>query len=75
MYNSTWLLVTGPPDNSTREDDYEAFYNAAQFTTGLVLYPIICMFGITGNVLTLVVLSHRKMRTSTNAFLQVGTGR
>ncbi|ELU02344.1 hypothetical protein CAPTEDRAFT_84622, partial [Capitella teleta] len=35
----------------------------------LILYPIICVVGLTGNVLTLIVLSQRKMLTSTNVFL------
>ena len=67
--------VTGEPsmwtsDNHTMtSDSYKDFYETAQFITGLVLYPIICILGITANVLTLIVLSHRKMLTSTNVFL------
>ena len=58
-------------DNATNNinDSYADFYNSAQFITGLILYPIICFIGITGNILTLVVLSHRKMLSSTNVYL------
>ena len=51
------------------DQDYQTFYDVAQFVTGLILYPIICFVGITGNILTLVVLSRPKMATSTNVFL------
>lgn len=55
--------------NVSSLEPYEAFYDTAQFITGVVLYPIVITIGLTGNVLTLVVLSHRKMLTSTNVFL------
>nr|WJJ60807.1 APGWamide receptor 1 [Aplysia californica] len=50
-------------------DHYKEFYMMAQFITGLIVYPILCIIGITGNVLALVVLNHRDMRTSTNVYL------
>ncbi|XP_046549730.1 FMRFamide receptor-like [Haliotis rubra] len=49
--------------------DYEGFYRRAQYVTGLIIYPILCIIGITGNVLALIVLSHRDMATSTNVYL------
>ena len=59
-------------DNSTGQpgDPYERFYQDAQFITGIICYPIICIFGITGNILTLIVLGNHKMLTSTNVFLK-----
>lgn len=50
-------------------DSYKYFYETAQWVTGLVLYPIICSIGITGNMLAMIVLSHRKMVSSTNVYL------
>jgi nociceptin receptor len=50
-------------------EEYAEFYRNAKFVTGIVLYPILCTFGITGNVLSLIVLSHKKMASSTNVFL------
>ncbi len=49
---------------------YEEFYHTAQFITGLVCYPIIVLVGLTGNLLTLIVLNHKKMNTSTNVLLR-----
>lgn len=49
--------------------NYESFYETAQFVTGLILFPTICIFGISGNILTLIVLSNKNMITSTNTFL------
>ncbi|CAG5129414.1 unnamed protein product [Candidula unifasciata] len=53
--------------NGTNE--YEAFYNMAQFVSGLIIYPILCITGILGNTLSLIVLSHKDMATSTNIYL------
>ncbi|ESP03002.1 hypothetical protein LOTGIDRAFT_110771 [Lottia gigantea] len=35
----------------------------------MIIYPILCIIGITGNTLALIVLSHRNMCTSTNVYL------
>lgn len=51
------------------DDAFSWFYEEARFVTGLILYPIICTVGLVGNSISLVVLSHRKMVTSTNVFL------
>ncbi|XP_064644056.1 FMRFamide receptor-like [Lineus longissimus] len=53
----------------TIHEEYAEFYRNAKFVTGIVLYPILCTFGITGNILSLIVLSHKKMSSSTNVFL------
>ncbi|XP_060077344.1 nociceptin receptor-like [Ylistrum balloti] len=50
-------------------DEYAVFYEWAQFVTGLIIYPIVCMVGIIGNTLTLIVLGHKDMRTATNVYL------
>ncbi|XP_074653420.1 FMRFamide receptor-like [Tubulanus polymorphus] len=62
---------TGDPVNSTANvsDPYEKFYLDAQFATGMVIIPICCLTGILGNILTLIILNKKSMRTSTNAYL------
>ena len=50
-------------------EDYQEFYETAQFVSGLIVYPLLCVVGITGNSLALVVLSHKDMATSTNVYL------
>ena len=64
--------ASGPALRGVPPDDmqYHDFYKTAQVVTGLVCYPILCVVGIVGNVLTLIVLHHRKMQTSTNVFLR-----
>ncbi|BFZ06533.1 hypothetical protein BsWGS_09572 [Bradybaena similaris] len=52
-----------------KEDEYKEFYETAQTVTGLVIYPLACIPGFLGNMLTIFVLSRRNMLTSTNAFL------
>ena len=51
------------------QDAHKDFYETAQYVTGLIIYPVLCILGITGNVLALVVLNHRDMATSTNVYL------
>lgn len=48
---------------------YEDFYHTAQFITGLICYPVLCILGLTGNILSLIVLNQKKMLTSTNVIL------
>ncbi|XP_041372364.1 FMRFamide receptor-like [Gigantopelta aegis] len=58
---------------SNTTEEYENFYTTAQYVTGLVIYPILCVVGITGNTLALIVLNHRHMATSTNVYLSALT--
>ncbi|XP_052803802.1 FMRFamide receptor-like [Mya arenaria] len=50
-------------------DPGEVFYDTAQFVTGLIIYPVLCFPGILGNILSLIVLFHKDMATSTNVYL------
>ncbi|KAH3746532.1 hypothetical protein DPMN_180940 [Dreissena polymorpha] len=56
-------------ESSNSYHEYETFYLRARFITGLVFYPIICVFGITGNIMSIIVMSQRRMRSSTNTYL------
>ena len=55
--------------NTTEEPPYMDFYDNAQFVTGLICYPIICLIGLTGNILIVIVLAQKSMATSTNVYL------
>ena len=37
-------------------DGYRAFYEAAQWVTGLIVYPVLCATGITGTCNTLIFI-------------------
>lgn len=50
-------------------DSGAIFYERAQFITGLIIYPVLCFPGIVGNILSLIVLFHKDMATSTNVYL------
>ena len=63
MASSENATMTAP------DDRYRDLYNVAQFVTGLILYPVFCCFGLTGNCLTLVVLRSRKLGGVTSTFL------
>jgi len=66
----TWLTQT--TDDRTDENQHQQYYElytTAQFVTGLILYPVICIFGLTGNALILVVLAHKVALSSTDVLL------
>ncbi|XP_046581066.1 probable G-protein coupled receptor 139 isoform X1 [Haliotis rubra] len=50
-------------------DGYENFYVQARFVTGLICYPIVCAFGLVGNVLSIIVMCQKQMTSSTNVYL------
>lgn len=60
------MTTTGP---SVTMDAYETFYYRAQYITGLVFYPILCILGMTGNIMSIIVMSQKQMRSSTNTYL------
>ena len=62
-------VATQTASNSSRGGPYLDFYNMARNVTGLVCYPIICVFGLIGNMFILIVLSRKPMHTSTNVYL------
>lgn len=52
-------------------EQYERFYILARFITGLIFYPIVCLFGLAGNALSIAVMSRKQMKSSTNVYLLV----
>ena len=55
--------------NDTEHAQYQDFYDNAQFVTGLICYPIICILGLIGNIIIVVVFAQKSMATSTNVYL------
>lgn len=78
---SSLILSTVTPESKGLLDDsdsscaqnmseqYKDFYQTAQYITGLIVYPVLCIIGITSNILALIVFRHQDMRTSTNVCL------
>lgn len=79
MYNGTFYHTVSELLNVTynksacndgrAEDPAANFYETAQFIAGLIIFPILCFPGIVGNILSLIVLFHKDMATSTNVYL------
>lgn len=67
--NASVTYNNGQSCEDLGDDEYKEFYETAQYITGLIIYPILCILGITGNILALVVLNHKDMATSTNVYL------
>ena len=74
----TWLtnLTVNVSENFTsmesmadNSENYKQLYQRAQFATGLICIPILCVIGLTGNMLSIIVLGQKKMQTSTNTYL------
>ena len=70
---TVWFVTVTDDSFNTEvsEEDprYQDFYLKARFITGLICYPIFCFFGLAGNILSVIVMSQRKMATSTNVYL------
>ncbi|XP_041372208.1 FMRFamide receptor-like [Gigantopelta aegis] len=69
MNFTNFSLVNCTQAEDTDNQAYSEFYHTARMVTGLILYPCICFPGLIGNFLTVIVMSQRNMRSSTNAFL------
>lgn len=66
--STTLQPATANPNNSL-VDPHEEFYQIAKEITGVYLFPIVCVTGIIGNLLTFVVFIKFKPRSSTNVYL------
>lgn len=56
---------------ATEPPPHAEFYEMSRLVTGLVIYPIICVVGLTGNSLALGVFSRPTMTTSYNVLLAI----
>ena len=70
MNNLSNTTETAEAVTNTSKMSYEKFYHDAQFITGIICYPIICICGIMGSLLILIVLSRKALHTSTNVYLR-----
>ena len=66
MNNDT---ITSACDNNTLTGAYKQFYDRAQLATGLVFYPIFCIFGLIGHSISIYVLHQKRFRSSTSTYL------
>uniref|UniRef100_A0A8D8YKQ9 FMRFamide receptor n=1 Tax=Cacopsylla melanoneura TaxID=428564 RepID=A0A8D8YKQ9_9HEMI len=51
------------------DDPYFRFRESARFWTQRILLPIVFVIGLIGNLVTVVVLTRRRMKSSTNTYL------
>ena len=71
-YTTNRTIITAIEDSTTHNnatDKYKEFYDTCQTITGLYLLPIICIVGITGNILAFLTFIRFKPRSSTNVYL------
>ena len=54
---------------TTSDPDFLGFYILMRRLTGLVLYPIVCFLGLSANIVGVIVMSQKSMRSSTTVFL------
>ena len=56
-------------NTTTNDTDFLGFYILMRKLTGLVLYPIVCFLGLSANIVGVIVMSQKSMRSSTTVFL------
>jgi len=55
--------------NTDLNDNYLEFRDQSRFWIQRVLVPIITVIGVIGNSMTIVIMTRRRMRSSTNSYL------
>ncbi|XP_042233164.1 FMRFamide receptor-like isoform X2 [Homarus americanus] len=69
-YNSTDLEATEASEQEIVDiSGYEAFLDISRYVVQRVLVPMVLVVGVVGNAVTIVVLTRRQMRSSTNNYL------
>ncbi|CAG2250351.1 unnamed protein product [Mytilus edulis] len=63
------LNVTALIGNETLEQGMLTFYNNMRLVTGLILYPVVCVVALPANIISILVFTRKKMRSSTSIFL------
>lgn len=62
--------LTNETNNGTAEmDEYAAFLAGSRYVVQRILVPVVLVLGVVGNTVTIVVLTRRQMRSSTNSYL------
>ena len=67
MYNTSFFNESDEASLVSHHEPFKDFYLRAQFITGLFCYPPICLFGLTGNALSVIVLSSSKRGVSSTS--------
>lgn len=57
------------PEPMADESSYDALLESSRFWIQRVLVPIITLIGVIGNTVTIVIMTRRRMRSSTNNYL------
>ena len=70
-FSNIAITVPAPPFLSGNETTTPQSLALTRFIVQTILVPIVVTIGLLGNVLNIVVLSHPKMRTSTNVYIMV----
>lgn len=60
---------TVPDPGTAEESSYDALLESSRFWIQRVLVPIITIIGVIGNSVTIVIMTRRRMRSSTNNYL------
>lgn len=69
-YNNQSDLCSNETSNETNADEeYVFFLDQSRFWIQRVLVPIIMIIGVIGNTITIVIMTRRRMRSSTNWYL------
>ena len=55
--------------NASMDSEHFVFFQIMRNLTGLILYPIFCCFGLTINIVCMIVLTTKEMRSTSRIFI------
>lgn len=67
-YQNLTEIYVNMNSTMTQRDQFHSFYLVTRRFTGLILYPIVSLFGLFANAFGVIVFTRRGMRTPTNVF-------
>ncbi|XP_068229096.1 FMRFamide receptor-like [Palaemon carinicauda] len=67
--NESDELPNGQDLDDDISDPYKAFLTCSRYVVQRILVPLVLVVGVLGNAITIVVLTRRQMRSSTNNYL------
>lgn len=69
MTEALTTATSNTTDNPVGDPELAAMYGTVRFSVHFILTPSVVVIGVVGNIISMIVLTRRRMRSSTNSYL------